>query len=289
MKEPLILKKHSRWLMHKTYQELTIALNNDFVEFIADFIANIYDDGVELGKGEIIVRSESDLTFVKDALVSLAGNLEKPVEMTYTLEEKENVDWIKTYQDSVQPIEAGKFYIFPSWYEAKEDFINIKIDPALAFGSGHHATTFSCLEAINTYVKPEDKVIDVGCGSGILGLACKKLGARIDLCDTDPLSVESCKENFALNEESYDKLWEGSIDKAEGKYDVVIANIIADVLRFIAKDLKAAVKENGYLILSGILDKKEERVKESFADLTLEKRTKKDEWVTLVYKKETRG
>lgn len=275
--------------MQDKYYELTIKLDNSFVEVIADYILNLSDEGVELGDGQIIVRSESDLTFVKDALVSLAGNLEKPVEMTYTLEEKENVDWIKTYQDSVQPIEAGKFYIFPSWYEAKEDFINIKIDPALAFGSGHHATTFSCLEAISTYVKPEDKVIDIGCGSGILGLACKKLGARIDLCDTDPLSVESCKENFALNEESYDKLWEGSIDKAEGKYDVVIANIIADVLRFIAKDLKAAVKENGYLILSGILDKKEERVKESFADLTLEKRTEKDEWVTLVYKKETRG
>ena len=275
--------------MQDKYYELTIKLDNSFVEVIADYILNLSDEGVELGDGQIIVRSESDLTFVKDALVSLAGNLEKPMEMTYTLEEKENVDWIKTYQDSVQPIEAGKFYIFPSWYEAKEDFINIKIDPALAFGSGHHATTFSCLEAISTYVKPEDKVIDVGCGSGILGLACKKLGARIDLCDTDPLSVESCKENFALNEESYDKLWEGSIDKAEGKYDVVIANIIADVLRFIAKDLKAAVKENGYLILSGILDKKEERVKESFSDLTLEKRTEKDEWVTLVYKKETRG
>ncbi|HIP18762.1 MAG TPA: 50S ribosomal protein L11 methyltransferase [Sulfurovum sp.] len=275
--------------MQDKYYELTIKLDNSFVEVIADYILNLSDEGVELGDGQIIVRSESDLTFVKDALVSLAGNLEKPVEMTYTLEEKENVDWIKTYQDSVQPIEAGKFYIFPSWYEAKEDFINIKIDPALAFGSGHHATTFSCLEAISTYVKPEDKVIDVGCGSGILGLACKKLGARIDLCDTDPLSVESCKENFALNEESYDKLWEGSIDKAEGKYDVVIANIIADVLRFIAKDLKSAVKENGYLILSGILDKKEERVKEAFADLTLEKRTEKDEWVTLVYKKETRG
>ena len=275
--------------MQDKYYELTIKLDNSFVEVIADYILNLSNEGVELGDGQIIVRSESDLTFVKDALVSLAGNLEKPVEMTYTLEEKENVDWIKTYQDSVQPIEAGKFYIFPSWYEAKEDFINIKIDPALAFGSGHHATTFSCLEAISTYVKPEDKVIDVGCGSGILGLACKKLGARIDLCDTDPLSVESCKENFALNEESYHKLWEGSIDKAEGKYDVVIANIIADVLRFIAKDLKSAVKENGYLILSGILDKKEERVKESFADLTLEKRTEKDEWVTLVYKKETRG
>ena len=275
--------------MQDKYYELTITLDDDFVDFIADFVANIYGEGLELGKGQIIVRSESDLTFVKDALVSLSGTLGDAIKMDYKLEEKENVDWIKTYQDSIEPIEAGKFYIFPSWYEPKEDFINIKIDPALAFGSGHHATTFSCLEAISSYVDAGKSVIDVGCGSGILGLACKKLGANVELCDTDPLSVESCKENFELNEENYDKLWEGSIDKAEDTYDIVIANIIADVLRYIAKDLKSACKEEGLLILSGILDKKEDLVVESFKELTLVKRTLKDEWVTLVYKKEING
>ncbi|MEN8726341.1 MAG: 50S ribosomal protein L11 methyltransferase [Sulfurovum sp.] len=275
--------------MQDKYYELTVTLDDDFVDFIADFVANIYDEGLELGTGQIIIRSESDLTFVKDALVSLAQELNGSIEMTYKLEEKENVDWIKTYQDSIEPIEAGKFYIFPSWYEPKEDFINIKIDPALAFGSGHHATTFSCLAAISNYVDAGKSVIDVGCGSGILGLACKKLGANVELCDTDPLSVESCKENFELNEENYDKLWEGSIDKAEDTYDIVIANIIADVLRFIAKDLKSACKEEGLLILSGILDKKEDLVVESFKELTLVNRTLKDEWVTLVYKKEING
>jgi ribosomal protein L11 methyltransferase len=272
--------------MQDKYYELTITLKDDFVEFIADFVANIAGSGVEIGKGHIIVRGESDLTFVKDALVSLAGTLSGSIEMTYVLEEKENKDWIKSYQDSIEPIEAGKFYIFPSWYEPKVDFINIKIDPALAFGSGHHATTFSCLTAISEYVKLGDSVIDVGCGSGILGLAAKKLGATVELCDTDPVSVESCKENFNLNEESYDKLWEGSVDKAEGTYHVVIANIIADVLKFIAKDLKAVCKNDGLLILSGILDKKEDMVKNVYTDMTLVSRTLKDEWVTLVYKKE---
>lgn len=272
--------------MDKVYYELTVTLDNNFVEFIADFISSITDDGIELGKGQIIVRSESDLTFVKDALVSLGDEMNGAIAIRYQLEEKENKDWIKSYQDSVQPIEAGKFYIFPSWYEAKENFINIKIDPALAFGSGHHATTFSCLEAISEYVDAEKSVIDVGCGSGILGLACKKLGSSVELCDTDPLSVQSCEENFLLNEECYEKLWEGSIDKAKGSYDIVIANIIADVLKFIAKDLQSACKKNGRLILSGILDKKEPVVNEAFKNLKLEKRILKDEWVTLVYTKE---
>jgi len=272
--------------MQDNYYELTITLHDEFVEFIADFVANIAGDGLELSEGKIIVRSESDLTFVKDALVSLEGTLGGTFHMEYTLEEKENKDWIKNYQDSIEPIEAGKFYIFPSWYAPKDELINIKIDPALAFGSGHHATTFSCLEAISTHVQSGDNVIDVGCGSGILGLAAKKLGAHIQLCDTDPVSVESCKKNFALNDETCDKLWEGSIDKAEDTYDVVIANIIADVLRFIANDLKSACKEDGIMILSGILDKKESLVTDTYSDLKLVSRILKDEWVTLVYKKE---
>ncbi|HIQ28178.1 MAG TPA: 50S ribosomal protein L11 methyltransferase [Sulfurovum sp.] len=272
--------------MQSKYSELTITLNDEFVEFIADFVANLAGDGVELSTGKIIVRSESDLTYVKDALVSLEGTLNGDIQLRYLLKEKDSKDWIKNYQDSIEPIEAGIFYIFPSWYMPKENFINIKIDPALAFGSGHHATTYSCLTTISKYVKDGDSIIDVGCGSGILGLACRKMGATVELCDTDPVSVESCKENFILNEETYTKLWEGSIDKATGTYDVVIANIIVDVLKYIAKDLKSVCKEDGFLILSGILDKKEALVQESFKDLQLEQRIHKGEWVTLVYKKQ---
>lgn len=272
--------------MQNKYYQLTVILNDEFVELIADYILNIYAEGIELGEGSIIVRGESDLTFVKDALVSLESSFSKPIGITYNLEEKENKNWIKSYQDSVEPIEAGKFYIFPSWYTPKKNFINIKIDPALAFGSGHHATTFSCLEAISKHVKSDNHVIDVGCGSGILGLASKKLGAKVDLCDTDSVSVDACKDNFTLNEENHENLWEGSVDKSKTTYDVVIANIIADVLKFIAKDLKSVCKPGGLLILSGILDKKEKLVTPSYEDLTLVSRTLKDEWVTLVYKKD---
>ena len=275
--------------MQNSYHELTITLDEQYVDLIADYVMNICDEAVEFGTGKIIIRSENDLTSVKEALLSLQRDLPNDIHLDFQLEQKENVDWIKAYQDSIEPIEAGKFYIFPSWYAPKEGLINIKIDPALAFGSGHHATTFSCLSAISTYVKAGDRVADIGCGSGILGLAATKLGAEVELCDTDPISVESTQENFKLNDAHYSKLWEGSVDKAEGEYDVVIANIIADVLRFLANDLKKAVKPGGYLILSGILDKKEELVKASFDDLTLKERILKDEWVTLIYTKDNNG
>jgi len=275
--------------MQDNYYELTVKTDARYVDLLADFIMNLYDDGIEFGAEHLILRSESDLTFVKDALLSLQEHTDIAIPMTFTLEEKENVDWIRNYQESVQPIEAGKFYIYPSWHAPKEGLINIKIDPALAFGSGHHATTNACLKAVSKYVDAGKEVIDVGCGSGILGLAAVKLGATVDLCDTDPLSVTSCKENFQLNEEVYRNLWEGSVNKAEQTYDVVIANIIADVLRFIASDLKKATKEGGTLILSGILDKKEETLKDAFSDLTLKERILQDEWVTLIYTKDSHG
>ncbi len=275
--------------MHKTYQELTIILDDRFVDLISDFVANIYGDGIEMGEGRIIVRSESDLGYVQEAVETLSGTLGDSLTLTCEIEEKANTDWIETYQNSVQPIEAGKFYIHPSWNEPKEDLINIIVDPALAFGSGHHGTTYACLEAIGEYVNPDDTVLDVGCGSGILGLAAGKLGAVVDLCDTDPVSIESTQENFSLNDESYHAIWEGSVNKTEEKYDIVIANIIADVLRAISPTLQKSVKEGGLLIISGILDSKESLVLDAYTSLKLIQRKQRDEWVTLIYQKETNG
>ncbi len=273
--------------MNDTYYELTLTLNPDFVEFISDFVANINGEGLEIGRDTIIVRSENSLEFVQDAVTTLIGTLGGAIEVNFEMEEKQNIDWIEQYQNSIDPIEAGKFYIYPSWFEPKEDLINIKIDPALAFGSGHHATTHSCLEAIGDRVVEGQRVLDVGCGSGILGLACTKLGARVELCDTDPISIDSTKKNFELNGAEYLELWEGSANRAKGEYDIVIANIIADVLRFIASDLKKATKDGGTLILSGILDTKLALVLPSFLELKLIEQKQKDEWVTLIYRKET--
>jgi len=269
----------------KKYYELTMTIKNeDFVEFIADFVANIAGDGLEVGRNTIIVRSEHELSNIEDAVNSLIGTLGGAIDIEYNMQTKENEDWIATYQNSIEPIVVGKFYIYPSWYEAKEGKINIKIDPALAFGSGHHATTFSCLEVIEKYVHEDEYVLDVGCGSGILGLASTKLGAKVDLCDTDPISIDSCEQNFALNSAEYEELWEGSANQADREYDVVIANIIADVLKFIVHDLKKVTKRDGVLILSGILDKKERQVTEMYGDLELIERIQKEEWVTLVYR-----
>ncbi len=262
-------------MLKDTYFELTIYTKESLVDFIADFVMNFTNEAVEVGKNTIILRTTKDTSALENALKEFECKIEK--------EEKENIDWIKAYQDSVTPIEAGKFWVYPSWHKPKEDKINIIINPALAFGSGHHATTYSCLQAISKYVTKGKSFLDVGCGSGILALAAKKLGAIVDLCDTDPLAIESSKENFALNQENYNKIWVGSINKTNKKYDIIVANIIADVLVAISSELKAKFKE--VLILSGILNTKEAKVQKAFEDLKLIERICKDEWVTLIFQK----
>ncbi len=269
--------------MKDSYIELTVKVDESLVDLVADFIANISGDAVEYGKGCVILRSSKDSADIEEKLNALDIDLE------IIKEKKENIDWIKQYQDSVAPIEAGEFYIHPSWHEAKEGKTNILINPALAFGSGHHATTYSCLMAVSKYVKSSNDVLDVGCGSGILALASSFKGANVDLCDTDELAVDSSKDNFSLNNQNYNNIWVGSANKSDKKYSIVIANIIADVLKAINLELKNRVKDEGILILSGILDKKEDIVKNSFSNLELLDRIAKDEWITLIYKKDKNG
>lgn len=272
--------------MNASYFELTVT-PSESPELFTDFINEIFTEPVEEYKNTFILRSSDD-TFediiwaIETYTEALNESLNKSINITFSQEEKENVDWIKKYQDAVAPIEVGDFYIHPSWHEAKTGKKNILIDPALAFGSGHHPTTATCLEAIDTYVDENTTVVDVGCGSGILAIACAKKSAKVDLCDTDVDSVSSTKENFKKNGVNYVNIWQGSIGQAPQNYDVIVANIVADVLTFIANDIYKKLKKNGLVILSGILDKYEAKVIQSYRKFDIKQRILKDEWVTLV-------
>jgi ribosomal protein L11 methyltransferase len=274
--------------MKKTYNELQITPVDEYDLFV-DFILTLTDEAIEEKDGTIIVRSEEDLENIVYGVElfasALSQSLEKSVSVKTLLEEKQNVDWISSYQNSVQPIHVGDFYIHPSWVAAQNDKTSILIDPALAFGSGHHETTYGCLLMLQKYLKKDDIVLDVGCGSGILSIASAKSGAQVEFCDTDELAVQSAKDNFVLNNERFAQAWVGSVTKRDKEYDVVIANIIADVLIMLSSDLSAAVKDGGQLILSGILDKYVDRVEKKYTKLQLQEKYKKDEWYTLVFKK----
>ena len=272
--------------MQETYHELVITPSS-YLEHFCDFLSSSVDVGFEETQTGFIVRSEDELDTLAWGLeqfaLALSEALDEEISVQTDISQKQNEDWISKYQDGIEPVAVGKFYIHPTWSEPSSTLENIKIDPALAFGTGHHPTTASCLKAVSSYVEEGMEVVDVGCGSGILALAASKLGAKVDLCDTDIISVDNSKKNFELNEASYRDIWEGSITSTEKTYDVVIANIVADVLIFIASDLKKATRSK--LILSGILDKYEEKIQKKFSDMRCVERIVDGEWISLVMEK----
>ncbi|MBN2782393.1 MAG: 50S ribosomal protein L11 methyltransferase [Campylobacterales bacterium] len=275
--------------MEEYYYQLVVKVSSHH-DLFADFLADTVPVGFEETEDGFVIRSEDELETIGWALEQFKEALQKAlkenIELECTQSKHKNSDWVKMYQESIKPIQISKFYIHPTWDEPNPDSINIVIDPALAFGTGHHPTTASSLRAVSEYVKSGDDVLDVGCGSGILGIGAIKLGANVEACDTDIVSVDNSLENAKLNCVEFSKIWEGSCDKSEKQYDVVIANIVADVLTFIAKDLKKALKPNGILILSGILDKYENKVLKFYKDCNVLKRIAQDEWVTLILSKE---
>jgi len=258
-------------------------------ELFRDFLSDTLPVGFEELDDAFIIRSEDELETMAWGIEQFAEALQKalgePIDVELTHEKLQSDDWVSKYQESITPIEIGHFYIHPTWNAPKEGAVNIAIDPALAFGTGHHPTTATCLKAIDKTVFEGARVIDVGCGSGILAIAAAKLGAVVDACDTDPVSVANTQENIALNQITLNQIWEGSASLAKEQYDVVIANIVADVLVMIASDLKKILKENGTLILSGILDKYEDKVLKKYSDFPQIERITQDEWVTLILHK----
>ncbi len=273
--------------MQEYYYELVVKVSSR-KELFADFLSDTIPVGFEESDSGFIVRSEDELETIVWGLEQFCEALQKALSETIDfecqIEKLQNSDWVELYQKSITPLAIDKFYIHPTWNEANPDLINIAIDPALAFGTGHHPTTASSLRAISKYVKTSDILIDVGCGSGILGIGAMKLGAVVDACDTDIVSVENSIKNAALNNLKFANIWEGSCSLSSNKYDIVVANIVADVLTFIAKDLKDAMKDNGILILSGILDKYENKVLKFYKDCEIVEKIVKDEWITLILK-----
>ncbi|MCP4969804.1 MAG: 50S ribosomal protein L11 methyltransferase [Arcobacter sp.] len=267
--------------MPEYYYELIIKPEDHYEAFV-DLLSSLTSEAIEETDNSIIARSEEDLSDVQFGINQFSKALN--IECKTCLTKKENIDWIKQYQESVKSVEVGKFFIRPSWDEQRKDKIDIIIDPALSFGSGHHETTSSCIEAISEFVKVNDSVLDVGTGSGILAIASSKLGSKVDICDTDEVCIKDTKSNYKLNKTKFENSWIGSANSAEKNYDVVIANIVADVLVFISKDLKNCLNDDGILIISGILDKHIDKVLKKFKDLEQLKLIHKNEWVTVVFK-----
>jgi ribosomal protein L11 methyltransferase len=205
--------------------------------------------------------------------------------------ELEEDEWEAAWKSHFSIHKVGKRLVLcPEWqeYEAKEGEIIVRIDPGMAFGTGHHPTTRRCLEAVDELTAPGYKVIDVGAGSGILSIAAAKLGAeRIWAVEIDKVAVKACRGNFRANEVAGKARCNiGTVPQPSiptGEADLVLANINSVALTKLAPDLRTLMKPGGWLVAAGILTEREADVQEAFstAGLRVEERTLDDDWVSL--------
>ena len=201
-------------------------------------------------------------------------------------------DWANEWKKYYKPTKVGKkIVVKPSWeeYEKQEGDLIIELDPGMAFGTGTHETTSMCIRELENYVDETKTVFDIGCGSGILAIAAAQLGAKeVVAGDLDEVAVKVSKENCEINNVS-DKVVvkHGSLfEVVASKADVIVANIIADIIKILAKDVSKFLKEDGVFISSGIILAKIDEVCEALEENGFEivKVERLGEWSAIVSK-----
>lgn len=220
-----------------------------------------------------------------------------------TSSQTEDIDWINNWKQFFQSFYIDDILIKPTWEPLKEEDKNkflIEIDPGISFGTGKHETTQLCIRQIRKYLKEGERVLDVGCGSGILSIAALKLGAgSVVGTDVDGDCITSTHENMTVNHlaENSGEFYVGNLidDKAFQEkigtgYDLVVANILADIIIPMAPALYQCAKEQGVLITSGIIDFKENEVKEALEQAGFEilEVNHQGEWVNVTARKNQR-
>lgn len=212
------------------------------------------------------------------------------LEMTKRLVEGD--DWLEIWRKHFRPIHiSDRIVICPEWikYEPQKGERVIKIDSNMAFGTGEHETTSMCLKLIESYLTPESVCIDVGCGSGILGIAAIKLGARkAYLTDIDEIAVESATHNAKINgvEDKVKVSHADLLNNADIKGDIICANITGEILCRLAPSIPKNMLKDGVLILSGIIESRLKMVTDAFRaqGLKLDKRIRDGEWFALAFR-----
>jgi ribosomal protein L11 methyltransferase len=206
----------------------------------------------------------------------------------FTTRKVEEQDWVRLTQSQFAPIHIGKnIWVVPSWHEAPDpDGLILELDPGLAFGTGSHPTTRLCMEWLEANPAPSKTVLDYGCGSGILAMVAKKVGAgEVVGVDIDPQAIESAADNAERNKCDIEYFLPDTFAQskhAEQKFDIVVANILSSPLKLMAPMLSGRVAPGGALILSGVLARQAEEVAAAYAPfIKLGVWAEQDGWVAL--------
>ncbi|NLZ49490.1 MAG: 50S ribosomal protein L11 methyltransferase [Clostridiales bacterium] len=252
---------------------------------------------LEYGGKAAVVRgyfneSESEeelLSYVKEKVQELIDMGIDVGEGTVTCQLVKEEDWANNWKKYYKPTKiGGKIVIKPVWeeYQVSENELLVELDPGMAFGTGTHETTRMCILALEKYVKADTTVFDIGTGSGILAIAAAKMGANhVVGVDLDPVAVDSAKENVALNNLNNIEILEGNLmDVVEGKGDLVVANILAEIIIVLVDQVKECLKKGGIFIASGIIKERESMVVEKLksSGFAIKETLYDGEWVCIV-------
>lgn len=205
------------------------------------------------------------------------------------IEEKDDEDWANNWKKYYKPLEIGeKLAVVPEWeaYDNNKRIV-IKINPGMAFGTGTHESTYMCLELLERYVKRDDEIFDIGCGSGILAIAALKLGAKRALAvDIDDKCIDASHENASLNniEDKMDIKKGNLLDVVKGRADLIVSNIIAEIIVDEIKNLKNHMDKGGIFITSGIIKERRQMVIDALEENGFEiiDELEKNNWVAIV-------
>lgn len=266
---------------------------DDGIAYLSFFVEVSEENRIDINMEELLAKVEKELSELRNFMDIGEGSIE--------VTETEDIDWINNWKEYFHQFYIDDLLVIPSWETVKEEDKDKKIlhiDPGTAFGTGMHETTQLCIRQLKKFVTEETKILDVGCGSGILGIIALMFGAKeAKGTDLDPCAIEASCENMqanGINKNDFEVMIGNIItDKAiQDKvgyecYDIVVANILADVLLPLTPVILNQMKKGAIYITSGIIDEKEKTVVEAITNAGLEvlEVTYQGEWVSVTARK----
>lgn len=309
-------------IMEENWSEIAITVDTKDIEtagnianmvvpygiYIEDY-SDLENEVMEIAHIDLIEESLLNADRTKAIIHVYVNPHENPLEAVSFIKERldsENIkyeinisncateDWVNNWKQYFHPMPIGeKLLIRPTWedeYDPQGRTV-LHIEPGLAFGTGSHPTTKLCLETLEKHIDKDSTVLDIGCGSGILSIACLLLGAKSAFgVDIDSLAVKTAKENALENGFKDDKFTvvQGNLsDKVTGKYKVIVANIVADIIMEFNKEVGRFLEDDGVYITGGIIESREPEVLDSFGENGFEviERYEEKGWLVFVLKK----
>ena len=291
------------------YSEITVKTNRQSADLVAYFLEEVcLPDGISIydindlydnpswdykddvadkpyDSEEVLVKGYCNREDTDSVLDFLRGRFESLTDAGSLAMSVATVDgdaWVAKWKETFHPIETDKLVICPEWQTVDTDKTILLLDTGVAFGTGQHETTGMCIRFAEQTDLTGKRILDVGCGSGILGLSALLLGAEsAELVDNDPQAVAACKHNVEINNlADRATVHQGDLtEQTSGKFDVVFANLTADILAGLYEQIAQVVHEGSIIILSGIIDFKEQYVKDMYAQsFDLQQVTSQGEW-----------